>query len=137
MANSIVIQKLEDGPRNAIFKVDVSLDGSGDYVNPQTIVDVSTLSSMGPTFPSHPTRVRVDVLDWDIQASLAINLWWDGLGPASLWRMVGRSIEKAFHFGGLQNNADEPNGNITLTTASITPGTPLVGSFNIRCVKQR
>lgn len=135
--NSYVIQKLVDGPRNSIFKVDVSLDGSADYSNPQTIVNCATLSSMGPTFGPRPTRIRVDVLDWDVQPGLSINLFWDGFGPASLWRMVGRSIEKAFHFGGLQNNADQPNGNITMTTTSTTIGVPLVGSFNIRCVKRK
>ena len=138
MSNSFVIQKLVDGARNAVFKVDVSLDGSGDYVIPETVIQVRTLSGFDTTegliLPKKP--LRVDVLDWDVQQGLAINLWWDGAGPASLWRMVGRSIEKAYHYGGLQNNADQPNGNITFTTTSQTTGVPLVGSFNIRCVKR-
>lgn len=137
MSNSYIIQKLIDGPRNVVMKVDVSLDGSGDYVNPQTIVNLSTLSSMGPTFGLHPKDISVIVLDWDIQQSLAVNLFWDGFGPASLWRMVGRSMEKAYSFGGLRNNADQPNGNITMTTASQSLAVPLVGSFTIRCVKRR
>src|SRR5574337_567819 len=99
MANSFVIQKLVDGPRNAIFKVDISLDGSGDYTIPEVLVQVKTLSGFdkpGLTLPKKP--LRVDVLDWDIQQGLAINLWWDGAGDAALWRMVGRSIEKAYHY---------------------------------------
>lgn len=135
--NSYIIQKLEDGPRNAVFKVDVSLDGSQDYANPEMLVQVATLSSMGPLFGAHPSLVRVDVIDWDVQQGLAINLWWDGQGDAALWRLVGRSTEKAYHFGGLQNNANQPTGNITFTTTSTTQGVPLVGAFNIRCVKQR
>ena len=135
MSNSYNLQKLIDGPRNVVLKVDVSLDGSGDYTNPQTIVNVKTLSSMGPTFGPNPNRVRVDILDWDVQDGLSIYLWWDGAGPMPVWRMVGRSIEKAFHIGGLQNNADQPNGNITMTTASAQNGVPLVATFKIHCVK--
>ena len=134
MGNSVNVQKMLDGPRNAVFKVDVALDGSGDITNPQTIVDPALLSSTGPNdAPLH--RVRVDLLDWDVQDGLDINLFWDGAGPAPMWRMVGRSIEKAFHVGGLQNNADQPNGKITMTATS-QQAIPLFATFKIHCVKQ-
>ncbi len=135
--NSFILQKLIDGPRNVVIKIDVSLDGSADYANPENIVVPATLSSMGPTFGPHPTDLSVPKLDWDIQQGLAINLWWDGMGDASLWRMVGRSTEKAFPFGGLRNNANQPTGNITMTTVSTSLGVPLVGSFTITCVKRK
>ena len=133
--NQISIQKMLDGPRNAVFKVDVSLDGSGDYAIPQTIVDPAQLSRTGPN-DAPLKRVRVDILDWDVQDGLSVNLLWDGAGSAPLWRMVGRSIEKAFHVGGLQNNADTPNGKITMTTSSVQAGVPLAATFKIHCVKQ-
>ena len=136
MANSYNVQTLLDGPRWAVFKVDIQLDGlSGDFGNPQTIVNLPALSSMGPTYGLHPKKVRVDILDWDAQDGLSVFLWWDGVGPTPLWRMVGRSIEKAYHIGGLQNNADQPNGNITMTTQSVQQA-PLVATFKIHCVKQ-
>lgn len=135
--NSYTIQLLEDGQRNTVVKVDISLDGSGDYPDPQTIVNCALLSKMGPTFGPHPTRVKVERVDWDVKDGLTVNLWWDGYGPASLWRLVGRSVEKAHYFGGLVNNADQPNGNITFTTTSTTQGVPLVGTFIISCTKQR
>ena len=124
-----------DGPRWAVLKVDVSLDGSGDYAVPEVIVNPALLSPYGPN-NTPPKRVRVDILDWDVQDGLAVNLLWDGAGPATLWRMVGRSIEKAFHVGGLQNNADQPTGKITMTTTSTSPGAPLFATFKIHCVKQ-
>lgn len=138
--NVVNIQTMLDGARNYVAKVDVALDGSGDISNPYTIVDPRLLSSMGPgssTLP--PSKVRVDLLDWDFQDGIAAYLWWEGpMGDANtpIWRMVGRSIEKAFHVGGLQNNADQATGRITLTTASLTLGVPLVGTFKIHCVKQ-
>lgn len=135
--NSFIIQKVLDGPRNAIFKVDLDLDGSGDYLNPEMLVQLSTLSSMGPTFGPHPQRVSVDIIDWDVQQGLRVNLWWDGAGDAALWKLVGRSIEKAFYYGGIQNNADQPTGNITFTTTSSVTNVPLSATFHIRCVKQR
>lgn len=134
--NQVVLQTLMDGPRNTVIKVDVTLDGaSGDVTNPYPIVIPLQLSSAGPDQGPHPRKVRVDILDWDVQDGLAVNLLWDGVGPASLWRMVGRSIEKAFHVGGLQNNAEQPNGNITMTTTS-SQAVPLVATFKIHCVKQ-
>lgn len=137
MANSFSVQILNDGPRNTIAVCTISLDGTqGDYQIPQKLINLPTLSSMGVGFGPHPTRVRVDDLDWDIQNGLSVNLFWEGDGPASIWRMVGRSREKAFHFGGLQNNADQPTGNITFTTTSTTTGAPLFATFRITCVKQ-
>lgn len=134
MANVVASQKMLDGPHNAVFKIDVSLDGTGDLTS-QVIVDPALLSPTGPN-DAPLKRVRVDLLDWDIQDGLVVNLAWDGAGPASLWRMVGRSIEKAYHVGGLQNNADQPTGKITMTTSSQQAGVPLVGTFKIHCVKQ-
>ena len=133
--NTISIQKMLDGPRNAVFKVDVSLDGTGDFAIPQTIVDPALLSRTGPN-DAPLKRVRVDVLDWDVQDGLTLNLIWDGAGPASLWRMVGRSLKKSNDVGGLQNNSDQPSGKITMTTSSVQAGVPLAATFEIHCVKQ-
>lgn len=128
-----------DGPRWYVAKVDVSLDGTGDFPAPQVVVDPSTLSSyQRPGSGPPPARVRIDLLDWDIQDGLAVSVFWEGQGGGGnspIWRLVGRSMEKAFHVGGLQNNADQPTGRIVLTTKSTTTG-PLFGSFKIHCVKQ-
>lgn len=134
--NQVLTQTLLDGPRNTVIKVDVSLDGSGDFSVPQVIVNPALLSSTGPNDGAHPRKVRVDILDWDIQDGLGVYLFWDGAGSAPLWRMVGRSIEKAYPIGGLQNNADQPTGKITMTTSSTQSGVPLVATFKIHCVKQ-
>lgn len=136
MANSYNVQTLLDGPRNVVVKVDVSLDGvQGDYAIPQMLIQASTLSRPVAGTVT-PLRLRVDLLDWDVQDSLAVNLFWDGVGDMPIWRMVGRSMEKAFHIGGLQNNADQPTGNIVFTTTSSAINVPLVATFKVHCVKQ-
>ncbi len=139
MANTYNVQTMIDGPKNFIVKVDVTLDGnSGDFTIPQTIVNCAVMSPMEPNKNVRVTRVRVDEIDWDVQNGLAVNLAWDGAGPMPLWRMVGRSIEKSWREGGLQNNADQPNGNITMTTTTTAaPGAPLVATFKLKCVKQK
>lgn len=136
--NTYNVQTLLDGPRNTVVKVDVSLDGSGDYANPEILLDPRTLCSYGPPVNMSGPKarlLRVDLLDWDIQDGLIINLWWEGVGSMPLWRMVGRSVEKAFPQGGLQNNADQPTGRITFTTTS-TQQIPLSATFKIQTVKQ-
>lgn len=127
MANAVSIQKIEEGPRNAIFKVDVALDGSGDYSIPQTIVDAKLLAT---------PRLRVDRLEWSVQDGMTINLLWDGAGSSPMWRMTGRGREDAKRIGGLQNNADQPSGKITMTTSSQQSGLPLSASFTIHCTKK-
>ena len=136
--NSYNVQVLLDGPRNTVAKVDISLDGvSGDYAEQQIILDPRTLSSYGPSMRDGPKSrlLRVDDLDWEIQNGLSVNVFWEGVGTTPLWRMVGRSREKAWHFGGLQNNADQPTGRITFTTTS-TAGGPLFATFRVQTVKQ-
>jgi hypothetical protein len=135
--NSYNVQTLLDGPRNTVAKVDVSLDGSGDFLNPEIVLDPRTLSSYGPSMRDGPKArlLRVDLLDWDIQDGLMVNLLWEGVGSTRLWTMVGRSLEKAYHIGGLQNNADQPTGRIMFTTTS-TQQIPLVATFKIHTVKQ-
>lgn len=136
--NNFNVQTLLDGPRNTVVKVDVSLDGSGDYLVPEVLLDPRTLCSPGPPVNMQGPKarlLRVDILDWDVQDGLIINLWWQGAGDMPLWRMVGRSIEKAYPVGGLQNNADQPTGRITFTTTS-TQSTPLAATFKIHTVKQ-
>lgn len=136
--NTYNVQTMLDGPRNTVVKVDISLDGaSGDFTVPTVLVDPQLLSSSGPANGPPPRKVRVDDIDWDVQDGLSVNLWWQGAGnSAPIWRMVGRSREKAFHAGGLQNNADQPTGRITFTTTSTSLNAPLVATFKLHCVKQ-
>lgn len=129
--NSISAQTIVDGARNTIIKVDVSLDGSGDFTVPQTIVNPALLSPIRQG--QRARKLRVQRLEWFAQDGLSINLFWDGAGSAPLWRMTGRAVEQ---FDGLQNNADQPSGKITMTTTSSTASLPLVASFKIHCVKK-
>ena len=111
--NILPIQKLNDGYRNATFKISGWVNATD--ISGYTILDPSTLSQIDAQ-GTIPSTVRVKRINFDIQDGIQVDLIWDGATPTSLWECTGRGEIKAGPFGGITDNATTPNGNITLTT---------------------
>lgn len=128
MANIVGIQVLEDGPRNAVVKVDILLDSSN--LSSTTVIDPNITLS-----PSAP-EVRIDKIRYDVEDALVVSLFWDASTPVRTWQMAGRGVVKAREFGGLINNAGSGRtGKITMTTLGWTLGAVLSASFILELVK--
>ena len=111
--NILPIQKLNDGYRNATFKISGWVNATD--ISGYTILDPSTLSQIDAQ-GTIPSTVRVKRINFDIQDGIQVDLIWDGATTTSLWECTGRGEIKAGPFGGITDNATTPNGNITLTT---------------------
>jgi hypothetical protein len=121
MANLFAVQTLLDGPRNVVVKVTGVLDTS-DLAS-TTVIDPSTLSAIG-AFGTLPTKVRIDMIEYNIEDTLSVNLFWDATTPVLIGEFVGRGTQKYRQFGGLLNNAGAGiTGKITATTT--TTGTAI------------
>ena len=115
MANTVLTQVLNDGPKNAVLKVYLASDGSSGELTDQVVVDVSALSGA----PAKVSLVGLTatttgcsfVLEWDATADVPI------LGfPAD--------SEDSFcfeKFGGLPNNSGAGRtGDVVLSTVGFT-----------------
>jgi hypothetical protein len=107
------VQILNDGYRNTTIKIDGYLNAAD--LSAVTILDPANLSQMDGQ-GRIPDRVRVNRINFDVQDGIQIDLNWDGVTPASLWKLTGRGEIKAKPFGGIVDNATTPNGKITATT---------------------
>lgn len=136
MANSLVTQILNDGPRNTMLKVVGILDSS-DLTN-QVIVDPSTLSSIQPgmsgSFP--PTFVAIKGIDFSVEDALDCRLIWDGAPTTLIEDVSGRGNFHYGHIGFLQNNAANPTGKILISTQGWTAGAVLEFTLTFWLIKQ-
>lgn len=136
MANSLVTQIVNDGPRNTVMKITGILD-SGD-VTDQVIITPAELSSMMPAqagvFP--PNFVALKQLDFVVEDGLEVRLFWEGDSDALIEVLTGRGCSKYKHFGALRNNAGNPSGNITLSTQGWTASSILSFTLILWVVKQ-
>lgn len=136
MANSLVTQVLNDGPRNTMIKVVGILDSS-DLTN-QVIVNPATLSSIQPgmsgTFP--PTFVAIKRVDFAVEDTLDIRLTWDGSPTSIIEDLVGRGTFYYGDLGFLQNNAANPTGKILISTQGWTGGAILEFTITFWLIKQ-
>lgn len=114
MANSVAVQIIEDGARNAIVKLDGILDTSNEAV-----VTKITPASFSPT----PTQFRIDRLDYSITQQLGVRLEWHATANVVAAALAGMSDDEYYPFGGLQNNAGAgKNGAIDLVTTGWASG---------------
>ena len=114
----IAITKLNDGPRNAVFHIVFSGDGSGDLTD-EVVIDPAT--SFDPALPAVPSltiaRLKYDLSGFDAW------LEFDYLVSDELiWSMTGDQYVDAdlTEFGGLKDRA--PNGGLgklKLSTAGL------------------
>ena len=138
MANSVTIQLMEDGPRNCVVKFEGVLDTS-DLAS-TVVVDPATLSQID-SFGNPATQLRIDCIQYTVEDTLSVNLFWDATTPVRIEEFVGRGVQKDYMFGGLTNNAGAgKTGKITATTTTTgtAPGATNILSFIliIKMVKQ-
>lgn len=132
MANSVVTQIVQEGPRNAIIKITGELDTSDFSV--ATVIDLTTLNQ-GGTGPV-PAAIRIDYIDYSIGQQLEVILEWHATTNVPILPIAGRGRMPFLTFGGLQNNAGTgKNGNIDLRTTGYASGLQ-VFSLVLECVKQ-
>lgn len=89
MANAVQCSSLESGPSNKIVRLVGRLDTSDEAyvikVDPTTFTDTGTApnlttlgcSSITNDNSTHPTRLRIRAIDFDIEDGLTVALWWD------------------------------------------------------------
>lgn len=131
MSNIISVQKLQDGPRNTVYKLIAQLDTSDESYTVK--IDPALLSSVDSQGDRKANRVRIEQITAIIEDGLAVNLWWDETGAEAtatlIETLVGR-IDKDYRpLGGLVNNETTPTGKIALSTQGWTTGLTL--SYNI------
>jgi hypothetical protein len=135
MANVTSIQTLVDGQKNVVIKVDGYLDTSD--VALATLLDPATLSAIDNE--GHlATKLRIDKIVYDVEDTLAVNLFWDATADVSIWHLAGRGkLEFDRKYGGLQNNAGAGvTGKILYSTQGWAASGLLSYSFTLECTKQ-
>ncbi len=134
MANASAVQILADGPSMTVVKFDFVLDTS-DLAS-TIVIDFSTLYADG--IGNTLTQVRIDDLQWSVQAPLSLNLVWDASTDVRTCSLSASSKEFLGwqSYGGLPNNSGAgKTGDILATTTGYTSGT-LTGTLIMKCVKQ-
>jgi hypothetical protein len=132
MANSVVVQIIQEGQRNAIVKITGELDTSDVAVN--TILPMSLLNQSGTG--ATPTSVRIDHIDYSIGQQIEVVLDWHATTNVPILPIAGRGKMTFLSFGGLQNNAGVgKNGAIDIWTTGYASGIQ-VFSIVLELVKQ-
>ena len=120
MANSLTVQTLQEGPRNAVVRVVGVLDTSNLAV--QDLIDPATYNQ-GGTGPT-PTTFRVDEIEYTAGSPLNVQLLWDATADV-IFANLTDSGELCFsENGGLHNNSGAgKTGKIQIATTGWTAGT--------------
>lgn len=128
MANVTAIQILQDGPRNLVVKLTGILDTSD--VSLATLVDVATLSAITDG-GQLATRIIIDKISYNVEAGLAVNLYWDATTDVLAASLVNSGDDiYAQSYGGIWNNAGTGiTGNLLYSTQGWSAGATL--SFNV------
>jgi len=135
LVQNLEVNVIVDGPRNTVVEVNIEVDGANLPL--QNLVDMTKLSGALPNVAAYK-YCRVDRIEYDVEDSMAVYLYWEGaLNNAILWRLAGRGRIPTMNFGGIQNTAVNPTGNILVSTRGWTPTTgQLSASFVLTLVKQ-
>lgn len=115
MANVTAIQTLVDGQRNVVVKLSGILDTAD--ITSTTVLDPATLSGIDD-YGTKGTRLIIDHIDFNVEAGLAVNLYWDATTPVLIHSLVNSGDDLDYKsFGGLYNNSGAGvTGKITYTT---------------------
>lgn len=131
MANSVAVQTLQDGPRNAILKLTGVLDSSDEAYAIK--IDPAALSSITTDNTTRATLLSIECLDINIEDGLTVTLWWDVDGTQTnakrIEDLTGRAKPNYTYVGRLTNNAVSPTGKIALSTQGW--GATLIQSYSI------
>lgn len=135
MANVTAIQILQDGPRNLVVKLTGILDTSD--VSLSTLIDVATLSAITDG-GQLPTRVIIDKVSYNIEAGLAVNLYWDATTDVLIDSFVNSGDDLyAQSYGGLWNNSGTGiTGNVLYSTQGWSAGATLSFNLILECRKR-
>ena len=137
MANSTSIKILQDGPRNVVVKFEGVLDTSD--LGSTTILDPALLSDMGD-FGQKATKLRINKIQYMIEDTLSVKLFWDATTPIRIEELVGRGVFKHGKFGGISPTVAEVgsagwSGKITATTQGWAASAVLAFSVVLECIK--
>lgn len=123
MANSLTVQTLEEGVRNARLHVVAVLDTSN--LAAQDLVDPANYNCSGSQ--ATPTTFRVDKIRYSISDQLAVQLLWDATADVVFAALAGRGKVDYWCEGGLHNNAGAgKTGKIQILTTGWTSGTQTI-----------
>lgn len=119
-----------DGPRNVVATVNLAANAT-DYSD-ETIIDVAALSA---TFP--PTNLlKIDEIQYAVEDGWTVLLYWEGTPDKLIVTLDGRGMFPVGpNFGGIQNDATTPTGNIILSTVGYSSGT-MVATLILHIIKQ-
>lgn len=113
MANAVVVQILEEGPRNAVVKVTGVLDTSD--VASSKLIDTATLNQ-GGTGPV-PDKLRINEIQYSVSSQLQVRLDWHATTNVVIAGLSGSGEFEACEYGGINNNAGVGvDGDIDLVT---------------------
>lgn len=106
MANSLQVIVVEDGPRNAIVRIEGDMNTADLAYQP--LIMPSTLGFIDTARQLRASQLRVNTLDWSVQGAqfFQVRLWWDNATAANsvrMWDMIGRSNVNFEGIGGLTN----------------------------------
>lgn len=133
MANSITTQVIMDGPRNYVLKVNMLLDTADVTIT--DLITPSGLSSLGDTQPAC-SRVSIQRIVYDVEDTLAVNLYWDATTDVAIVRLVGRGEIDQTKFSGMPNNAGAGiTGKVQYDTQGWSAGAFLAATFTIHATK--
>lgn len=117
MANTVIVKKLLDGPRTAIFSVYMKSDGaSGELVN-KTVIDPNVDLS-----PAMGVGMKLSIVKvWYGLAGFDILMQFDSLVDSPIWVLpaaTGSRMIDFSDFGGLQDNISgiDATGKLIVTT---------------------
>src|ERR1700677_4615158 len=108
MPATFTVRVMEDGPRNAILLVNGDNGGAGGGDLAQTsLILPSALGLVNQATGQHAASLRVDCIEWDIQAEvqMSVNLFWDATVPVEFYSCIGRANKYFKNFGGLYQQA--------------------------------
>jgi hypothetical protein len=137
MANSTSIKIVQDGPRNVIVKFEGVLDTSD--LTSTTVLDPALLADMD-IWGIKATKLRIQKIQYSIEDTLSVNLFWDATTPIRIEELVGRGKMEYYKFGGLAPLPSESGsagwtGKITATTQGWAASGVLSFSIILECVK--
>jgi len=137
MANSTSIKILQDGARNCVVKFEGILDTSD--LGSTVVLDPALLSEM-TNFGQKATKLRINKIQFSIEDTLSVNLFWDATTPIRIEELVGRGMFDHCKFGGLSPTAEEYasagwTGKITATTQGWAASAVLAFSIILECIK--
>jgi len=102
MANAFASQVIMDGPRNYVLKYNMLLDTADASVT--DLIAPAGLSSLGDLQPAC-SRVTIQKIEYDVEDTLTVNLYWDATTDVVIVRLVGRGTFYPQQYGGFPNNA--------------------------------